>query len=33
MEFRELLTAIWKGKWFIFGITLMFAVGSIFYTL
>ncbi|EOK5971800.1 Wzz/FepE/Etk N-terminal domain-containing protein [Vibrio parahaemolyticus] len=33
IEFRELLTAIWKGKWFIFGITLMFAVGSIFYTL
>ncbi|EJG2017862.1 LPS O-antigen length regulator [Vibrio parahaemolyticus] len=33
IEFRELLTAIWKGKWFIFGITFMFAVGSIFYTL
>ncbi|EPW4406167.1 Wzz/FepE/Etk N-terminal domain-containing protein [Vibrio parahaemolyticus] len=33
IEFRELLTAIWKGKWFIFGITLMFAVSSIFYTL
>lgn len=33
IDLRELFGIIWQGKWWIIGITFVFAVGSVFYSL
>ena len=33
IDLRALFFALWRGKWFIIGLTVIFAVGSVFYAL
>lgn len=33
LDLRDIFKALWRGKWFVFVVVLLFAVGSIFYSL